>query len=856
MKKVQNFVSIFGALFLLCGPIFAEEKQLPAIHFSSTDIENVEEAQPKSEAQPESESQTQEPYEQPVETVAFNGITPSKTTVKELHEMLGEPAKVQKDGMGKGIDVEEYKIDGFKGVNFHIMGGKVFGVIAEFPESVNARKLAADLGMEHIQSVFLTNEKGVIQGEIFPEIGVAYAYDPSQKLGTIEEMQKDPKSVPMNVIQLVFQPVGPEPFLLRAETWVDIDQKRAYKDVLQALKLDPKNKQALAYKKVLEDAVPTLKDEVKLKADEPKKDGAEKDESMLETLTPPPLESLAEDADESNGKDATASKDSKPDDLELEDAKPEESKPEKSKSEGAKTEDSESVDLELEDPSEIHELNPPDVDSLTGEAGKKGAQTDEKSENMEAKELPQSLDLEEIKDDSKKETTEAPKVGSNAKPSTESAGGNDLPGSAEEKEEDSTLDFPNEISENLEKLNKIDAEKPRLSSKDQPVLSFEDELFQKVENLAQTGKFQESQDLLMEIRKRFVENPFVSFRANLVEGDIWMILPTPDAEEAFNCHRIAAEQGEKLLEGKVYQGRKYPLTKEEKRRVKLFLLDVWLGAATDLVLSSSEEKKDCVKWIEKVTEAMKGLLPEEVDNFSWEDTNLCYKTSYRTLSILLKLGDEQKIAEEVKRHLAITMKMLTLAKNSTEYFNICQKTSLLLDDASTIMILKGYYETAKEYLDQSIKFMEQVKSHRKKIMVQEEFLLAQLYYHRGQVIVLEAKKLSEDEKIQAHEEALEWYEKALPVLLEVVKTREWKDLLQLGKIMNGMSVSYAKLGNSQKALILLKTCIFCLEQYVENNPDDAIQLQVPYKNTIRILNYLDQKEEAEEIQRKMDDLNL
>ena len=870
MKKVQNYALFFGLMFLLGGQIFAKEKELPAIHFSSTDIEIVGESKPESEtkteseteaqselkseseadaqsekeAQPEAEEGSQEAYEQPVETVAFNGITPSKTTVKELHEMLGEPVKVRKNGAGEGIDVEEYKIDGFKGVDFHVMEGKVFGVIAEFPESVNARKLAADLGMEHIQSVFLTNEKGVIQGEIFPEIGVAYAYDPSQKLGTIEEMQKDPQNVPMNVIQLVFQPVGPEPFLIRAETWVDIDQKRAYKDVLQALKLDPENKRALGYKKVLEEAVPSLKDEVKLSEDAPKdgeskKDEPKNDDLMLETLTPPPLESISEDAGDQ------------------EDAK--ETSSEKSESEKKDQDESKSDELKLEDAPEIGELEAPSVDSLVGETGE--GKKDEKTEKAEdANELPVTLDLEdpgeEAKESPKEESKKEAETKSESKPSAESAEGNGSLRPMTGEEADPSLDLPQELSEDLAKLKEIDSEKQMLPSKEQPVLTFEDALFQKVETLAQNGKIQEAQELLMEIRKRFIDNPFISFRANLVEGDILMILPSPDVEEAFNCHRMASEQGEKLLSGKVYRGRKYPLTKEETRRVKLFLLDVWLGAAGDLVLSPSDEKKEVEKWLEKVAMTLLELVPENIEDFSWAEANLCYRISYRMLSILLEAGNDEEIAEEVKHHLAVTMKMLSLAKNSTEYFSICLKTSLLLDDASTIMISKGRFKNAEEFLDRGIKFMEQVKSHREKVMIDEEFLLAQLYYHRGQVLVLSAAKDPEDEKIQAHEKAVEWYEKALPVLLEVIKTKQWHDLLQLGKIMNGMSVSYVKLGNPQKAMILLKTGIFCLEQHVESNPRDAAQLRVPYKNMIRVLKFLNQNDEAQVYQRKMEDLNL
>ena len=74
--------------------------------------------------------------------------------------------------------------------------------------------------------------------------------------------------------------------------------------------------------------------------------------------------------------------------------------------------------------------------------------------------------------------------------------------------------------------------------------------------------------------------------------------------------------------------------------------------------------------------------------------------------------------------------------------------------------------------------------------------------------------------------------------------------------MNGMSVSYAKLGNPQKAVILLKTGIFCIEQHVESNPRDAAQLQVPYKNIIRILKFLNQNDEAQVYQRKMEGLSF
>ncbi|MDO4628022.1 MAG: hypothetical protein Q4C70_02435, partial [Planctomycetia bacterium] len=282
--KVRNvrFLCIFmewGAFFLFLlfhSWAMAQEKELPAIHLPSTtensqNIKNTQvalsgsqgkgqiKAQGESHGSATSESTLPPYYAVPVETASFNGIVPGQTQVAQLRKDFGNPANTQINGAGKGIDVEEYKIEGFKAVAFHVMNKTVMAVIAELEESVNARDLATGLGMSHIQSVFITDEKGTIKGEIYPEIGVAFAYDPNKPLGNVADMAKNPTGVPMNALQILFQPVGPEPFLLRAETWVDIDPKRSYRDILQALKMDPKNEQALTYQKILTEAVPELK---------------------------------------------------------------------------------------------------------------------------------------------------------------------------------------------------------------------------------------------------------------------------------------------------------------------------------------------------------------------------------------------------------------------------------------------------------------------------------------------------------------------------------------------------------------------------------------------------------------------
>ncbi len=195
------------------------------------------------------------PEKVPVETAGFNGVIPGKSTIQDAIKTLGKPINVTKSGGGDGVDAYDFKVEGFRVVMMHVMEGDVvFAIIADMNESMHARALARELGLQSIQSVFLSDEKGNIMGEIFPEIGVSFGYDPNEALPNVTDVMEkgmDADDMKTNVIQILFQPVTSGPFLHRAESWRHEDPLRSLADVEEALKLYPEDPEAQTMKRDL-----------------------------------------------------------------------------------------------------------------------------------------------------------------------------------------------------------------------------------------------------------------------------------------------------------------------------------------------------------------------------------------------------------------------------------------------------------------------------------------------------------------------------------------------------------------------------------------------------------------------------
>lgn len=635
-----------------------------------------------------------------VETASFNGITPAKTTREELIKILGEPKQEEKNGGGDGVDVLEFSVKGFEGVAAHLLEDVVYALIVELQEPQDARKLAETLQIHPIQSVFLTAEQGKIIGEIFPEIGVSFAYNPKDTLATVEEFSTNP-DIPTNVVQVIFQMVSPEAFLLRAQTFHATNPEQSQADVAEALKLEPTNAEALRLQKEW---------------------GFASETSSAESTLP----------------------------------------------------------ASSEIPKEAEKLDPPEELVVTG-----------------------------------------PEI--NARP-----------------------------AEKLEKPQRPPLEEEKVGLTGDSGFSFEDEAFARIERLARNGKTTEAMAAIEKLRETTSENPFTAIRADLLEGDVGMILPQPDIDRAYECHSNAVFASDTLLnDSKTPDGRRIRLSSEEMRRVEELRIDAGLGAAADLATGDDPNKAMLVeKWIESVKHAV-DLLAKELGEETEAARILRYRTTLRSLAIYVRTGKELNPQPQADALIKACYATLEHAQTRKEYHTACYETALSLDDAAKICIVRDEEELARKYLQRGIKMMSYVRETSASPTPKNTLLLGQLYYRMGQIHAWKATLTKEPQvEKKNHQEAIVWYETAIPFIVEVFQSKALTYFPSISQMTRGMSVSYWATGDSKRTIALLKTTIASLERYVAQYPQSRRKLIRPYDQLIRVLETVGQTEEAEKIREK------
>lgn len=163
-----------------------------------------------------------------IEAASFNGITPGASTLAEVEKAWGAPVGTREHN---GLMVQQYRVAPFERVEVVYPKGadKVASIVIRLEKSFPAEGVARQLELHHLRPVLVSNELGEILGQAYPERGVLFSFEPNETPG---------KSA-MQVAEIVLEPITADPFLLRAETYLDSRPEESLKDVEQALALAP-----------------------------------------------------------------------------------------------------------------------------------------------------------------------------------------------------------------------------------------------------------------------------------------------------------------------------------------------------------------------------------------------------------------------------------------------------------------------------------------------------------------------------------------------------------------------------------------------------------------------------------------
>jgi len=166
-----------------------------------------------------------------IEAASFKGVTPGVTTMEEVEKTWGAPKEISKQ---QNAVMQLYAVEPFDRVEVSYFDKQVASVVIRFERAFPANSVAQQLELTNVRPVLVSNELGEILGQVYPERGVLFAFEPS----------KEPGKVSMRVGQIILEPISAEPFVLRAETNLDSQYQSSLQDLKQALKLQPANARA------------------------------------------------------------------------------------------------------------------------------------------------------------------------------------------------------------------------------------------------------------------------------------------------------------------------------------------------------------------------------------------------------------------------------------------------------------------------------------------------------------------------------------------------------------------------------------------------------------------------------------
>ena len=163
-----------------------------------------------------------------VESASFNEIQPGVSTLEDLYEAWGKPAKTSKQ---KDDTLLVYQMRPFRSVSVQVSANIVRALIIHLDTPMTPEELTKKLRIDNLRSSEVVDKHGEILGRAFPERGVLFNYS------------TDTQSI--RVAQILLEEIQSQSFVLRAENDLDGPYQANLDDLDFAIQLDPRDTRAL-----------------------------------------------------------------------------------------------------------------------------------------------------------------------------------------------------------------------------------------------------------------------------------------------------------------------------------------------------------------------------------------------------------------------------------------------------------------------------------------------------------------------------------------------------------------------------------------------------------------------------------
>jgi tetratricopeptide (TPR) repeat protein len=302
------------------------------------------------------------------------------------------------------------------------------------------------------------------------------------------------------------------------------------------------------------------------------------------------------------------------------------------------------------------------------------------------------------------------------------------------------------------------------------------------------------------------QRPHVKARAICLLGDLKGTGVHPDYKQALQLHTKALQAADALATDK------HPAIRIAAKEV---LLDAHLGALHDIAWGAWREKeRSAENWIAKAAEIARDIIKTEDGTEEY-----LFRVSARALAADVGLQgklDPLKWAKDLVRSGEV---MIAAAPELGRKNELQWQVAMSLYDAMQVYQMRGNPEEALRQGELAIRYLE--KSGRQNKSPSAAYLLGRAYFRMGAVYANNRKD---------HRAAVEWFEKAVPLLGRTPPQEAMVDLGRLGDSFVSMGVSYWMAGSRKKAIALTEHGTDLIEEAVRRGSHDRSVLVIPYSN--------------------------
>jgi tetratricopeptide (TPR) repeat protein len=326
------------------------------------------------------------------------------------------------------------------------------------------------------------------------------------------------------------------------------------------------------------------------------------------------------------------------------------------------------------------------------------------------------------------------------------------------------------------------------------------------QTLGQMGRFPEAIKEAQKAVDTSTDRAHIQARALCLLGDLTASGPKPDYRKAITYHTKAVQVADAVANDP------HPAIRLAAKEV---LIDAHLGAVHDIAWGDWKEKDLAVtKWLEQAASFADDLVNNE--GGSQENQLRVY-----TRALTACVGARGKIDPEpwIRRVLAHGNELIESTSDPIHKAQLQWDLGMALYDAVQIYQLRSDHEKALKYAQTAVEYLE--KGHEKKQTLTTAYILGRLYFRLGAIHAIRDKN---------HQQAVVWFEKAVPLLMKPLPPESGADLGREGETFVSMGVSYWEAKQRDTAVELTQHGISLMEDAVKQGKLDRSALVVPYNN--------------------------